>query len=92
GSSTDIPIAGDWDGDGKDTPGLVRANRWYLNEGYDGIAETNFAYGNATDAHIAGDWDGSGSSTVGIVRAAHWFLSNDNASEPHDILFSDEGW
>jgi hypothetical protein len=33
GQPTDVPIAGDWDGDGTDTPGLVRnGSQWLLSK------------------------------------------------------------
>ncbi len=32
GSASDEPVAGDWDGDGKDTVGVVRGATWYLRD------------------------------------------------------------
>ncbi len=71
------PVAGDWDGDGTETPGFVRGNVWYLNDGFDDDPEHSFAYGSGTDRKIVGDWDGDGTATPGIVRGNRWYL-NDN--------------
>ncbi len=77
GSDGDIPVVGDWDGDGVDTLGIVRAGVWHLNNQFDGSADATFGYGNATgDIPVVGDWDGDGDDTPGIVRAGVWHLNN----------------
>jgi hypothetical protein len=67
-SSTDIPLVGDWDHDGRDTPGVARKvdGQWQFletnNTGTGGTAQlsawTNFG-NSAYDTPLAGDWDGS---------------------------------
>ena len=39
GKAGDIPIVGDWDGDGITDIGVVRGNGWYLSTGFDGSAD-----------------------------------------------------
>jgi hypothetical protein len=80
------PMAGDWDGDGTETPGFVRGNVWYLNDGFDDDPEHSFAYGSSTDRKIVGDWDGDGTATPGIVRGNRWYL-NDNFDPYADQIF-----
>jgi hypothetical protein len=51
GNVGDIPLTGDWDGDGVDTPGVVRLERWsnvwhLRNSNTTGRADTSFTYGN----------------------------------------------
>jgi hypothetical protein len=58
GKSSDVPVAGDWDGDGDTTPAIIRGNIWYVNNGLDAGADIAFAYGKSTDAKLAGDWNG----------------------------------
>ncbi len=72
-----VPVTGDWNGDGTDTPGAVRGNKWYLHDDTDGEADHVFAFGLPTDRPIVGDWDGDGVSTPGVIRGNQWFLSND---------------
>ena len=59
GSPLDLPIVGDWDGDGIVTPGVVRGNTFYLrNSNTSGVADVVFTYGDPGDKVIVGDWDG----------------------------------
>ena len=91
--ASDFPIVGDWDGDGKDGPGVVRvrygaaAPRWLLRDSTTtGAAQHDFAYGGAYDSgFVTGDWDGNGTDTPGLVRFAQqqrptWLLRDVNAS------------
>ncbi|MHC4218865.1 MAG: hypothetical protein ACYSU7_10475 [Planctomycetota bacterium] len=83
GLPTDVPVAGDWDGDGEDEAGIYRAGKWYLdlngNGGWDGGDDT-FRFGLPTDLPVVGDWDGDGTDNVGIVRGGKWYLDmNGNA-------------
>lgn len=77
--STDIPLAGDWDGDGDDTAGIFRSGTFFLkNDNSNGAADISFNFGAATDIPIVGDWDNDGVDTVGVYRPsiAAWFLTN----------------
>ena len=71
GLSSDYPITGDWDGDGRDEGGVFRpaGGQFYLDTGrpgYDG--EASFQFGLPGDLPIAGDWDGDGKDEVGVFR------------------------
>jgi|GEM_PF-863021 len=51
--SGDIPITGDWDGNGTFTPGIVRGNTWLLrNSNNGGGADITFGYGSAGDTFL----------------------------------------
>lgn len=76
GTSTDYPVMGDWNGDGVDTPGVVRGNSWYLSNTYNGTVDRSFTYGTAGDVAVVGDWNGDGIDTPGVVRGNMWYLSN----------------
>ncbi len=77
----DIPVVGDWNGDGKTNIGIYRNGAWYLdkngNEKWDGCA-LDFclpAFGGLDiDKPLIGDWNGSGVSKVGIYRQGLWYL------------------
>jgi hypothetical protein len=97
GAASDVPIAGDWDNNGRDGIGIFRSGSWYLlnnptngqNAPYPDIAATLGASG---DQPIAGDWDGDGKDSVGVFSAGSnstWLLSNSNSGTlPTDIKFS----
>jgi CSLREA domain-containing protein len=71
GNPGDLPIAGDWDGDGVATPGLYRQSDGFLysrNSNSTGIADVECFAGNPEDVPIVGDWDGDGDDNLGIYR------------------------
>jgi len=83
GVSTDIPVAGDWDGDGNDEAGLFRPSTgtWYFNYDNAGSSEYSFDWGLSTDIPVVGDWDGDGKDEAGLFRPSTgtWFFNYDNA-------------
>jgi hypothetical protein len=89
GSPGDLPIVGDWDGDGVATPGVVRNGVFYLrNSNTSGVADVVFSYGDPGDKVIVGDWDGDGKDSVGVVRGNTFYLRNSNTSGVADVVFS----
>jgi hypothetical protein len=71
GNPGDVPVVGDWDGDGVDTPGLFRASdafAYLSNANRSQIADIRFFFGNPSDIPLAGDWDGDGEDTLSIYR------------------------
>jgi RHS repeat-associated protein len=94
GLSTDMPVAGDWNGDGTATIGIYRpgtASTWYLsNSVTTPHVDATFNYGTATDIPIVGDWDHNGTTTPGYYRPSDgtWHLRNANSGGPDDIVFT----
>ncbi|GAB4550413.1 MAG: hypothetical protein OHK0023_16290 [Anaerolineae bacterium] len=70
GASVDIPLAGDWDGDGKDTPGVFRSTTgfFYLQdlEAPDGFIWIEL--GTSTDIPLTGDWNANGIDSPGVFQ------------------------
>jgi PKD repeat protein len=59
GAASDVPVVGDWDGNGIDTVGIYRSGIFYLrNSNTNGLPDVSFAYGAAGDIAVVGDWDG----------------------------------
>jgi len=60
---------GDWDGDGDDTPGVVRGNMWYLSNNLNGgWANLSFMYGDPGNYPIVGNWgDSDRNSEIGVI-------------------------
>jgi peptidoglycan/xylan/chitin deacetylase (PgdA/CDA1 family) len=74
------PVSGDWNGDGTDTPGVVRGGTWYLrNSNSSGPADVVLQFGYPYDRPVVGDWDGDGTDTPGVVRGSTWYLRDSNA-------------
>jgi hypothetical protein len=89
GARGDIPLVGDWNGDGVDGVAVVRNGVWYLrNELSSGVAEGSFAFGNPGDTPIVGDWNGGGGDLIGVVRNSVWYLRNSYSSGVADVSFA----
>jgi hypothetical protein len=102
----DIPLFGDWDGDGISTPGAWRQGPGggfaYMTNSLppDGgalIADFDFFFGNPGDEVFSGDWNNDGVDTLGINRAGHIFLTDTNGSDSlpvptdYDFFFGNPG-
>ena len=71
GNPGDLPVPGDWDGDGISTPGLYRQSDGFFysrNSNTQGIADAECFAGNPEDVPLSGDWDGDGDDNLGIYR------------------------
>jgi len=69
GNPGDIPVVGDWDGDGVTTIGVWRPSeaKFYLrNSNTPGPADIVIPYGRPGDKPVAGDWTGTGRTSVGV--------------------------
>jgi hypothetical protein len=81
-------LACDWNGNGRDTPGVFKDGVWQISNNRDGSAPyTTFNYGRRGDFPLCGDWNGNGRETVGIVRDGTWHLKNSLAGGSSDISF-----
>ena len=75
GESGDIPLVGDWNGNGATKVGVYRpsSGTFYLDHNgnglYDGCAvDTCVTGGDASDIPLVGDWNASGTTKVGVFR------------------------
>jgi peptidoglycan hydrolase-like amidase len=90
GRAGDVPLVGDWNGDGTDTVGIVRDRTWHLrHELAGGPADRSFIYGRVGqgDLPLVGDWNGNGTDGVGIVRGREWHLRNSQSGGTSDVSF-----
>ena len=95
GNFGDIPLSGDWDGDGEDTVGLLSPSTrvFTLTNGKTRPDVDNrawwFDYGDPGAIPLAGDWDGDGKDTIGVYMPATrtFGLKNSNSSGFADVMF-----
>jgi hypothetical protein len=94
GAPADVPLSGDWDGNGSDTIGMFRpgSGTWNLrNTNSGGAVDIEFAYywGASWDVPVVGDWDGDGDDTIGMYRPGDgtWNLRNTNSAGATDVAF-----
>jgi hypothetical protein len=86
GAGSDTLVVGDWNGDGVDTLGVVRAVGgallWILDTDGTGTNLSYQLFGADTDTPVPGDWNPSSAGTeVGVVRSTTdgllWIVSGD---------------
>ncbi len=80
----DLPVVGDWNGNGKAKIGIFRDGMWFLdyngNGKWDGpgVDQVYLAFGQANDQPVTGDWNGNGSVDIGFFRNGAWYLDLNN--------------
>lgn len=92
GSTGDIPLVGDWDGDCVHTVGLFRNGKWLLsNQQSGGGSEViEFDWGSPGDTPLVGDWDGDGIDDPGLYRNGKWSLRKRRSGG--DIEIAEFNW
>ena len=93
GAGHDIPVAGDWNGDGINSIGIFRDGKWHLDIDADGRwseADVVEHFGKPGDIPVVGDFDGNGVDDIGIFRAGQWQVDiNGNGKfDAHDKVFA----
>ena len=82
GGEDEIPLSGDWDGDGFDSPALYRPVDGRLSVRY-GSEPITFLYGlPAGGMPVAADTDGDGKDTVSLGRAGKLYVIDGLAAGP----------
>jgi hypothetical protein len=82
----DLPVTGDWTGDGHAKVGIYRSSTgtWYLDANNNGAYDPgDYTYqfgGVAGDIPITGDWNGLGRSCVGIFRSGFFWILDLNCN------------
>jgi glucose/arabinose dehydrogenase len=86
GAPNDIPVTGDWNGDGVTDVGVYRKGVFILDSNGNHLADAGdarFAFGAADDVPVTGDWNGDGVTDVGVFRKGVWILDS-NGSRSYD--------
>ncbi len=92
GIAKDLPVSGDWNGDGIDAIGVFRNGTWYLDTDGDGRFTERDAverYGTEGDVPVVGDFNRDGIDELGVYRNGTWYLdANGNREmDAHDKVF-----
>lgn len=74
--TTDTPVLGDFNGDGKADLGIYRNDGvWYLDYNVDGIPDAVVPFGGvAGDIPVVGDFNGDGIADLAIYRNGLWYV------------------
>jgi uncharacterized repeat protein (TIGR01451 family) len=74
GTSSLVPLTGDWDGNGSRTPGFFKGGVFYLSNstGPTPTVDTTFTFGDPRGFPVAGDFNGDGTDDVAVYRDGQW--------------------
>ncbi|MBL9084172.1 MAG: hypothetical protein JNK76_20385 [Planctomycetales bacterium] len=89
----DMPIAGDWTGEGQEMIGIFRDGQWRLDVTGDGKyteEDIAFAMGQPGDKPVIGDFDGDTIVDLGIYRDGFWHIdtNHDRILDARDRAFT----
>jgi hypothetical protein len=94
GTAGDLPLAGDWDGDGVHSPGVYRPSTatFYLTQKVTNgpiFGDFDFVFGTTGDVPLAGDWNYNGKYGIGVFRPSNGqtYLRNTLTAGFADITF-----
>jgi serine-aspartate repeat-containing protein C/D/E len=97
GAPGDVPVAGDWNGDGIRSIGVFRDGQWNLDLDGDGQftdKDASFTFGQAGDIPIVGDFDGDGVDEIGVYRDGKWIIdiNHNHQIDAQDMVFELGGY
>ena len=95
GQPGEIPVYGDWNGDGRTKAGLYVNGLWVLDYNGNGVWDgpaidkmVHFGLSGATP--VVGDWNGSGTTKIGVYAGGAWLLDYNGNFQwdgaPTDVL------
>ena len=84
GEERDIPVTGDWNGNGIRSVGVFSHGLWKLDVNGDGQFDSHdeiATFGRTGDIPLVGDFDGDGVDDIAIYRAGTWIIDTDGNRE-----------
>ncbi|HNQ15462.1 MAG TPA: VCBS repeat-containing protein, partial [Pyrinomonadaceae bacterium] len=83
GTTGDIAVRGDFDGDGKSDAAVFRPSeqRWYMRLSSTGGLSAD-KWGLATDKFVCADYDGDGKTDLAVFRTGIWYIKQSSNGQP----------
>ncbi len=77
----DIPVVGDWNGDGRPKVGIFRKGLWFLDINGTHTHSKAIGWGQPGDIPVVGDWNGDGRTKIGVFSKGFWYLDMDGSHQ-----------
>ena len=92
GAAGELPVLGDFDGDGRTDAAVFRPSMgtWLLRLSGDGGLRT-LSFGSAGDLPVVADYDGDGRADPAVYRDGNWFLLNSSDGRLRVVTFGEPG-
>ena len=84
GESEEVPVTGDWNGNGIRSIGTFRDGSWQLDingDGRFGAEDQTITFGRAGDVPVVGDFNGDGVEEIAVYRSGTWMIDIDGDRE-----------
>ncbi len=84
GESQEIPVTGDWNGNGIRSIGTFQDGTWHLDINGDGrfdSEDVTARFGQTGDVPVVGDFDGDGIEEIAVYRSGTWMIDTDGNRE-----------
>ena len=84
GDREEIPVTGDWNGNGIRSIGTFQNGTWKLDVNGDGrfdSEDVTAQFGQAGDVPVVGDFDGNGVEEIAVYRSGTWMIDTDGNRE-----------
>lgn len=84
GTEDQVPVTGDWNGNGIRSIGTFENGEWHLDVDGDGrftAKDVTAQFGQAGDIPLVGDFDGNGVEEIAIYRAGTWMVDSNGNNE-----------
>jgi hypothetical protein len=94
GNSGDVPLWGDWNGDGTPNIGVYRpSNRTFYLSNDNKTAAIVVTIGNSGDRPAAGDFNGDGTDSIALFRpgTGTWYITNNDHSVSSSFVYGAKG-
>lgn len=84
GAPTDLPVQGDYDGDGKTDFSVFRpaSGNWYVSNSSNGATTELLSFGVSSDKMAQADYDGDGRTDMAVFRGStgYWYIKRSSDS------------